>query len=233
MSDEEKLLGYLKRVTADLHQTRQRLARPRHTATTPSRSSRWAAASRAGWRPRRSVAAARRRARRHLRLPHDRGWDLGRPYDPDPGRPAPATPARAASCTTPADFDAAFFGISPARGRSPPTRSSGSCWRPAWEALERAGIDPAPCAAAAPASSPAPIGRTTPRLHRRPRTSSGYLLPATRPASPPAGSPTPSASKAPPSPSTPPAPPPWSPSTWRRRRCAPASATSRWPAASP
>ena len=30
--------------------------------------------------------------------------------------PAPATPARAASSTTPTDFDAEFFGISPARG---------------------------------------------------------------------------------------------------------------------
>ena len=51
-------------------------------------------------------------------------------------------------------------------------------------------------------------------------------------ASPPAGSPTPSAWRARRSPSTPPARPRWSPCTWPRRRCAAASARWRWPAAS-
>ena len=62
-------------------------------------------------------------------------------------RRAPATRARAASSTTPADFDAAFFGISPreALAMDPQQRL---LLEAAWEALEDAGIDPARCAAA-------------------------------------------------------------------------------------
>ena len=73
-------------------------------------------------------------------------------------RTSPARPyaGRAASCTTPAEFDAGVLRHLPARGRWPWTRSSGCCWRPSWEALERAGHRPARrCAAAAPACSPA------------------------------------------------------------------------------
>ena len=143
-------------------------------------------------------------------------------------RPGPArhhaTPARAASCTTPADFDAGFFGISPARG---------------------AGHGPAAAAAAgdrpgrrssAPASTrPSLRGSQHRRVRRRhrttttpaaaarppPRASRATSAPATPAASSPAGSPTPSASRARRSPSTPPARPRWSRCTWPRRRCAP------------
>jgi acyl transferase domain-containing protein/acyl carrier protein len=61
---------------------------------------------------------------------------------PRPGpRPARATPARAASCTTPPSSTRSSSASARAR-RWRWTRSSGCCWRPSWEAFERAGIDP-------------------------------------------------------------------------------------------
>ena len=65
------------------------------------------------------------------------------PLRPRPrARPAPATPARAASSTTPPSFDPGFFGISPreALAMDPQQRL---LLEASWEALEDAGIDPA------------------------------------------------------------------------------------------
>ena len=51
-------------------------------------------------------------------------------------------PATADSCTT-RPTSTPGSSASPRARRWPWTRSSGCCWRPSWEAFERAGIDPA------------------------------------------------------------------------------------------
>ena len=79
-------------------------------------------------------------------FPADRGWDLTTLFSATPTRPAPLSRARAGSSTTSGDFDASLFGISPreARAMDPQQRLLLEC---AWEALERAGLDPLGCAA--------------------------------------------------------------------------------------
>ena len=118
MAAENKLREYLKRVTVDLTEARRHSTTP--TPATPSRSpsSAWAAASRAAPTARRVLAAAARRRRRDRRDP---AGPLGRrrPVRPRPRRAGQdRPPAAAASSTTSIEFDAAFFGISPARGRA-------------------------------------------------------------------------------------------------------------------
>ncbi|MFC5289949.1 SDR family NAD(P)-dependent oxidoreductase [Actinokineospora guangxiensis] len=107
-------------------------------------------------------------------LPEDRGWDLPALAGADPDRPGTVTTRAGGFLDGVADFDAGFFGISPreALAMDPQQRI---LLEIAWEAFERAGIDPAALRGSATGVFAGSTGQDYAALVSRAADSEGYL----------------------------------------------------------